>query len=1257
MLKSSLVFSLCAGLLPCYAAEFMTGQAARAVIGQTTFVSQNTGNTEASFGGPGGLAFAGNTLFVTDANRLGLGINYNRVLMFGNILTDLPGPLQEIPPATARCPLCGGGATTVLGDKNSDSVPIAATTQSGMNLPTAVASDGTVVAVADTANNRVLLWASTPNTFGQKSDVVLGQADFTTAAAQPISASSLRGPQGVWIQNGKLYVADTGDNRILIWNSIPTRNNQAADLVLGEPDFTSTTPQQIINLALPTTASNLLSPTSVTSDGTRLYVADLGFNRVLIWNSLPTRTQQPADVEVGQKDMTTSLANDSADLCASNGADANNNPTYPVRCEKTLNFPRFALSDGRRLYIADAGNDRVLVYNQIPMLSAAAADAVLGEPDFASDVITNPTGFNFSANPTTVSASNVTPTPTSLAWDGMNLYVADATNYRVLIFTPGEGNVALDGVVNFASRNIFALGSITIGGTIVPGNLVTVTITPGSGGITVTAGGITLTGGSSTNKASGTVTLSGTTFTTGNVATMSIGGTKYIYTAISGDTLTTIATKLAAVVNAGAGDPNVTVSASGAVITVTARNTGDAGNNITLGGNIYTYTVLAGDTLDTVSKALANVINSSNGGLGDPNLTAVYEPNQNLILLVARAPGEAGNSVSISTGSATGTVTMTVTASGSTLLGGSGANKAFATVVIGGTTVTAGNVASVTISSVNYSFTAKGGDTVNTVAAGLANAINASNSGAGDPNVTVAVSGAAITLTARAAGDAGNGLTLSAAASAAGSTTATASGNTLTGGANAGNLAPGAFITIRGTNLADATAKADQTAQQLPWTLAGVEVYVDGNRAPLFDASPTSIDAQMPWEVVNSTNVSIYVRTLHNNGSVTISNAIGSGINPGSPGLYAADGAEPRAAMAYHASSFATARVAVTGRIQSGDVPKITIGDRSYTYTVTAGTKVILTARNTGAAGNGITLGAGISSGGTITATASGSTLTGGADGVSASGNVAIAGTTITGGNIATVTINGSSYTYSVASSDDLNAIARGVVNAINTSNAGAGDPNVTASVDGDSLQTIALGLAAAINGSTEEILTAAPLTVGTGLLLTAKTPGPEGNGITVTASSSTGTTGTAGAVVSLSVTNTVTCCANIANAPVTQANPAVAGETIYLYGTGLGLVCTPANVKPGDCTPPDPAKDALNTGSQYLGPAANVASNSVTANVSGGTTTTITSGIVPGTFGLYRITVELPSGLTANPFTRIYLQQSFTTSNIATIPIGPPAQ
>ena len=92
----------------------------------------------------------------------------------------------------------------------------------------------------------------------------------------------------------------------------------------------------------------MLNPTSVTTDGTRLFVSDLGFNRVLIWNTIPTANGQAADVVVGQPDMVSSIPNNafSTDtttgiqtplLCpVSNGEDANSNLTYPTFCNATV---------------------------------------------------------------------------------------------------------------------------------------------------------------------------------------------------------------------------------------------------------------------------------------------------------------------------------------------------------------------------------------------------------------------------------------------------------------------------------------------------------------------------------------------------------------------------------------------------------------------------------------------------------------------------------------------------------------------------------------------------------------------------------------------------------------------------------------------------------------------------------------------------------------------------------------------------------
>src|SRR5262249_54783476 len=146
----------------------------------------------------------------------------------------------------------------------------------------------------------------------------------------------------------------------------------------------------------------------------------------------------------------------------------------------TLSFPRYALSDGRRLFIADGGNDRVLVYNTIPTQPGTRADAVLGEPDEFSDIPS-------SGDLLSQSASNSTPTPTSLAWDGTNLYVPDGANYRILVFTPEQPNVPLDSIVNAASKAVFASGTITIGGTITEKNTVTVTINSVNYTYTITA--------------------------------------------------------------------------------------------------------------------------------------------------------------------------------------------------------------------------------------------------------------------------------------------------------------------------------------------------------------------------------------------------------------------------------------------------------------------------------------------------------------------------------------------------------------------------------------------------------------------------------------------------------------------------------------------------------------------------------------------------------------------------------------------------
>src|SRR6476469_8941815 len=143
-MKSHFLVLLAAAAAP--AAEFSTGQAARLVIGQRTFTEALQGATQELVGGVSGVAYAGDMLFVVDANRIGAAPVNQRVLIFKNISGAIPKPTDELV-YNRICPVCLGTADVVLGQKDFTSTGIAVT-QDGMRAPSGVASDGRVIAVA-----------------------------------------------------------------------------------------------------------------------------------------------------------------------------------------------------------------------------------------------------------------------------------------------------------------------------------------------------------------------------------------------------------------------------------------------------------------------------------------------------------------------------------------------------------------------------------------------------------------------------------------------------------------------------------------------------------------------------------------------------------------------------------------------------------------------------------------------------------------------------------------------------------------------------------------------------------------------------------------------------------------------------------------------------------------------------------------------------------------------------------------------------
>jgi uncharacterized protein (TIGR03437 family) len=202
-----------------------------------------------------------------------------------------------------------------------------------------------------------------------------------------------------------------------------------------------------------------------------------------------------------------------------------------------------------------------------------------------------------------------------------------------------------------------------------------------------------------------------------------------------------------------------------------------------------------------------------------------------------------------------------------------------------------------------------------------------------------------------------------------------------------------------------------------------------------------------------------------------------------------------------------------------------------------------------------------------------------------------------------------------------------------------------------DALVTVRDALIAMVNASDPEVV-ASPSGPFARIRLQAFLPGPMGNGVpvsTAVASSiiTTAATSTAVAVyeaakIILTAFNSQLCCANIAGAPVTTANPAVPGETISVYASGLGRLQDTSDFV------------AMIDGQPFNGSATNNVTDNgfVAALVGGKTANVLFSGLKVGYVGIYQLDLELNSGLTTDPKTTLTISQLYQTSNIVSIPV-----
>ncbi len=395
---SSLITLYIIGAFVSYAgiahAEIENGANASNVLGQTVKVSSDTPEFEKeglnngpnefgfNFNGPRGMAIdtVGHRLFVSD------GGNY-RVLVFNlnnsNQLVDFE-------------------ADAVLGQ---DDLKSADGAEAGVNAstignPAQPAYDATnnLLYVPDFSYHRVLVYDVTTITNGESAVNVLGQSTFS-GFSSGTTASTMNRPIAVSLDsaNDRLFVSDSGNNRVLVFDVSTVTNGESAVNVIGQADFTSTTST--------TSQSRFKAAAYINYDSTndRLFVVDATSNRVLIFDVSAITNGESAIGVLGQTNYTSSTAG-----------------TTQSKFSNPSGVDYYSTAD--ILFVSDYNNNRVLSFDVSTITNGENAINVLGQADFTS-----------SGSATSINQFNGTSNIKSDSANGL-LYVTDIFNHRIVIF-------------------------------------------------------------------------------------------------------------------------------------------------------------------------------------------------------------------------------------------------------------------------------------------------------------------------------------------------------------------------------------------------------------------------------------------------------------------------------------------------------------------------------------------------------------------------------------------------------------------------------------------------------------------------------------------------------------------------------------------------------------------------------------------------------------------------------------------------------
>ena len=423
------------------AASKANGASADFVFGQEDFVTRTVGSVSAgSLWAPSAIAVdpSGARLLIADSKRNRI-LSYSlsiEELAFSSVAATSIGSHTAVLSASisANAPLDAAGfvwSTSATSPTLSDEVESISGHVSGSSFSLFAKRfpAGSTVYYAAYATSPLGTSYSTASNFTTGSAItyqledsatfVVGQPDFLGQAAGS-GGNNLSAPSGTAIDpaNGKLYVSDAANNRVLRYAYPVVGNAPMAEAVFGQANTTGT--------SATLTATGLASPQGLYVDNTgRLWVADQSNNRVVWYANAHTATSgATADGVLGQDGFTEKKTWDKT---------------------KYLNKPTGVTVDNEgRLWVADTYNNRVVAYaDAAKRLAGDVPDQVMGQADYTS------------STPGTSSTTMDKPSALDTDTEG-NLWVADRSNHRVLRFDAASSKAdgaAADGVLGQADAN------------------------------------------------------------------------------------------------------------------------------------------------------------------------------------------------------------------------------------------------------------------------------------------------------------------------------------------------------------------------------------------------------------------------------------------------------------------------------------------------------------------------------------------------------------------------------------------------------------------------------------------------------------------------------------------------------------------------------------------------------------------------------------------------------------------------------------